>query len=78
MWIPIAMTICLASSMTGDVDCSWYDGDWPPVESPTEHICEARMRVIYVDILAELNEQGILMPLVSLTPECREKVEHPA
>ena len=74
MWIPVAMTICIASPLTGDVACD-VDADWPQMPTPTEHICEARMRTISVSILAEAIEAGAPVPLVSLTPECREQVE---
>ena len=74
MWIPIAMTICIASPATGEVACD-TDADWPAIETPTEHICEARMRTIAVQILAEAIERNMPIPLVSLSPECRKQPE---
>ena len=74
MWIPVAMTICIASPVTGDVACD-VDADWPAIPVETESICEARMRTISVSILAKAIESGMPIPLVSLTPECREQPE---
>ena len=77
MWIPVSMVICLSSPATGDVACD-TDADWPPVPTPTEHICEARMRTISVQILSDAIDSGMPIPLVSLTPECREQPQESA
>ena len=77
MWIPVAMTICLAAPSDGAVSCETVT-NLPPIEMPTKHVCEGLLRDAIVMELGKASSEGAVIALVSLSPECREKLERPA